>query len=167
LLFAAMLSIAVVGPENLTDRASGLQIQPAIFLFLEVRMRFLGGRLNRALYWLCLAIIVALLVAVNMLSSQPVHIGEAVLMFICVPRLHDIGRSGWWIAAPLALEVGGAIVAVLYLPENIDAVIGLIALVIIGLLIWLGAVPGEATANRFGDPPAPGLQFKPSAPARE
>jgi uncharacterized membrane protein YhaH (DUF805 family) len=124
-----------------------------------------SGRINRAVYWLFLVMTIAALVVVNMLTSQ--HITEALIYLICIPRLHDIGRSGWWLLAPLALEFGGAIAIVLYLPPDIaDVAIGLIVLVIVGLLIWLGAVPGETEANRFGDPPAPGLQFKPSTPAR-
>jgi uncharacterized membrane protein YhaH (DUF805 family) len=127
----------------------------------------LTGRINRAAYWLFLAMLIAILVVVNMLSSQPMRITEGLLFLICIPRMHDIGRSGWWLLAPLALEVGGAIAIVLYLPpETAEVAMGLISLAIVGLLIWLGAVPGETEANRFGDPPAPGLQFKPSTPAQ-
>jgi uncharacterized membrane protein YhaH (DUF805 family) len=121
------------------------------------------GRVNRACYWLGLAMTISTLVAINMLSSEPVRISEAILAIFCVPRLHDIGRSGWWLLAPLALEVGGGIASAVYLPpETMEAAP---ALVIVGFLIWLGAVPGEVKANRFGDPPPPGLQFRPSTPA--
>jgi uncharacterized membrane protein YhaH (DUF805 family) len=126
-------------------------------------MRFLAGRINRAWYWLGFAVIFALLSTVNMLG-----IGQAVLVIICIPRLHDLGKSGWWVSAPLALEVVGALAAALSLPrETAETVIGSIPPIIFLLFVWLGAVPGENTANRFGDPPAPGLQFKPSTPARQ
>jgi uncharacterized membrane protein YhaH (DUF805 family) len=157
-----MLNVAVVGPDNLTDRASGLQSSRQSFLFLEASMRFLAGRVNRAWYWLGFALIFAVLSTINMLS-----IGQAALVFICIPRLHDIGRSGWWVAAPLTLEIGGLAAALLLPDETSKTVIGSIPPIILLLFAWLGVVPGDIDANGFGDPPLPGLQFKPSTPARE
>jgi uncharacterized membrane protein YhaH (DUF805 family) len=95
-------------------------------------------------------------------------IGPAALVFICVPRLHDIGRSGWWVAAPLALGYVGGLAAALLLPsETAKTVIGSIPPIIPLLFVWLGVMPGDPEANGFGDPPPPGLQFKPWAPAPE
>jgi uncharacterized membrane protein YhaH (DUF805 family) len=116
-------------------------------------MRFLSGRLNRAGYWWWLAVFVAAFVALDMLSSmlnsEPVAMAEGVLLFITVQRLRDIGMSGWWVAAPLVLQVVAVLVAVYLSPDSFEAVIDLIALVIIGYLIWLGALTGVVTALVF------------------
>ena len=61
-------------------------------------------------------------------------------------RLHDRGRSGWWAALILF-----AIVAVWPQPS------GFFDFLFVAVLIWagveLGAMPGEAGANRYGPNP--------------
>jgi uncharacterized membrane protein YhaH (DUF805 family) len=121
----------------------------------------LKGRMNRAGYWLCVAIIAVLYFAMNFVFRTRTPISEVVLIFLCVPRLHDIGRSGWLVLIPLALEVGGAIAAFSSLPPGTGlAVMGVIVLLIAGLIIWLGCVRGDQSANRFGEAPSPGIEFK-------
>ena len=61
-------------------------------------------------------------------------------------RLHDRGRSGWWAALILF-----AIVAVWPRPDNFFDFI--FALVLVWAGIELGAMPGEAGANRYGPNP--------------
>jgi uncharacterized membrane protein YhaH (DUF805 family) len=124
-------------------------------------MAFLQGRTNRATYWLCLAIIVLLLFLANIVARKPIALSEVVLVILCVPRLHDIGRSGWFMVGPLVFEVVGAVLGFTLLPAGVamSAMVG-VTLVIIGLVIWLGTIPGQPAANRFGEPPAPGIPFK-------
>ncbi|MCX7359333.1 MAG: DUF805 domain-containing protein [Alphaproteobacteria bacterium] len=122
----------------------------------------LQGRINRAMYWLCVGVIVVLYVASNLLLERSVPVSEVILVILCVPRLHDIGLSGWLVVAPLALEICAVIAAFSLLPqEQALAAGGLVTLIIAALVIWLGIIPGNAAANRFGEPPQPGLTFKP------
>lgn len=122
--------------------------------------RILGGRTNRATY-LCglafVAIMVVLLVLFDPDGRMPL---EIVLVFLCVPRLHDIGRSGWYVLAFVLVEIVGLVVALTTLPLE-SAVSGLwwVTAVWIALALGLGFIPGESSANRFGEPPAPGIQW--------
>jgi uncharacterized membrane protein YhaH (DUF805 family) len=58
-------------------------------------------------------------------------------------------------------EVVGAVLGFTLLPAGMamSAMVGM-TLVIIGSVVWLGMIPGQPTANRFGEPPAPGIPFK-------
>lgn len=123
-------------------------------------MDFLKGRTNRANYWAALGVVATLLIGLSLITHETVPVQEFVLVFICVPRLHDIGRSGWWVAAPIAFEVIATIAALTLLSEEMAGVVlGGMTLVLAGLLTWLGAVPGERQANRFGEPPIRGVQW--------
>jgi hypothetical protein len=44
--------------------------------------------------------------------------------------------------------------------EQAFVLLGVVGLLVIVGLIVLGAVPGQPQANRFGEPPPPGLGFK-------
>ncbi len=124
-------------------------------------MGFLQGRMNRATYWLSIAVAILALVGLVLLTHRRESVGEVVLVLVAVPRLHDIGRSGWWVLAGFGVEIVGVVVALVALPlEQADAVLGVVTLVILGLVIWLGAIPGGKGPNRFGEPPGRGLSFK-------
>ena len=121
-------------------------------------MSFMRGRINRAVYWLIVCVAIAMYVVIDLVARKPTGVSEVVLVFLCVPRLHDIGRSGWLVLWPILFEVGGAIAAFTLLPlATATAAMGVVVLVIATLLIWLGCIPGQPTANKFGDPPTPGL----------
>jgi len=82
------------------------------------------------------------------------------VILLCVPRLHDIGRSGWWAGGLIVAEIAVVACALIALPEDSAMlVLGLFAIVVAILLAVLGAMPGQARANRFGGVPAPGLSF--------
>ncbi|MYA36013.1 MAG: DUF805 domain-containing protein [Gammaproteobacteria bacterium] len=81
-----------------------------------------------------------------------------VLPYIAVSfrRLHDTGRSGWWFWMPPGMVT---LVEFLVRPER-----GIMFL-IVGILFLLGSLavmiywlvlPGDADANRFGEPPIAG-----------
>jgi Protein of unknown function (DUF805) len=71
---------------------------------------WLQGRMNRAQYWLCLAAVAAVYaVLLSLPTSGHVSISEVVLASVCIPRLHDIGLSGWVAAGDIAVEIVGAI----------------------------------------------------------
>ena len=124
-------------------------------------MTFLRGRMNRATYWLGLSVLVLLYAVLNFVSSKPVPVSEVVIVFLCVPRLHDLGLSGWFVLAPIGLEIAAIVLGLALLPmDQVMVLLGAVTVLIgLGLLV-LGALPGEPQANRFGDVPARGLQFK-------
>jgi len=120
----------------------------------------LKGRTNRATYWLLLGIVAVIFSALMLSGAKPPAIGEVVLILLCVPRLHDIGWSGWWAAGIIVLEVVILVGAALALPsDDLLVVAGIYAFGIAGFLIFLGLIPGQATSNRFGERPAPGISF--------
>lgn len=121
-------------------------------------MKFLDYRYNRAVYWLTLALFALLYGVARLVAPGNVKVQEVLLIFACVPRLHDIGRSGWWAVLVLAAEFTAIIAASFLSPGHIYTVGGVFMLVAAGLMIWLGAVPGQPDANKWGDPPAPGLR---------
>jgi uncharacterized membrane protein YhaH (DUF805 family) len=122
---------------------------------------WLSKRMNRAQYWLLLGAMTIIYVTLQFVpGGDRVPFSGWLLLAICVPRLHDLGLSGWWSAPPLAVVGLFGLAYAL----NQDSVIFLLAvtvvfLVSVALLIWLGAVPGQRDPNRFGNPPAAGLRF--------
>ena len=109
-------------------------------------MRVLQGRINRATYWLAVVVTLVLLTLIAILFPTVGPVSEGVLLIACVPRLHDIGRSGWLVVGPLLIDMAG---------WRLGFQISLI-----NLVIWLGIVRGDPAPNRFGAPPPPGLQLK-------
>ena len=128
-------------------------------------MGFMKGRTNRATYWLSLGVIGVLLAITVLVFHTEVRVGEILLIWICVPRLHDIGRSGWIAGGGLLAEIALAIGAVVLFhdPDTAAAALGVVTLVIAALLIWLGCIPGNRSANKFGEPPASGIGIRPKS----
>ena len=128
------------------------------------------GRNGRARYWSVFVASLAMLMGVSGLITAATGQGEPdiVLSLLALPimiaclvaswfnavkRLHDLGRSGWWllpiifVIAPFSLlsNAGGGLGA---LAAMIAAALDLI------LIVVLGAVPGQPGPNRFGPPAA-------------
>lgn len=121
----------------------------------------LRGRFNRATYWLCLCIIVGAVAVMAAAGVRPPRIGEAMLVLMCVPRLHDLGKSGWWVLIPLGLEVVTVIVALTaFSPEEAYVLFAGAFLVVVGSIVVLGLIPGQPHANRFGEPPRSPFAFR-------
>jgi len=104
---------------------------------------------------------VAILGLLHATSGVPPHVNEALLVLLAIPRLHDIGRTGWIAAGVFAVHF--ALVLALGLSIHDEALrlqaFGVVNLAVVALLIWLGAIRGDPNPNRFGGPPAPGLSF--------
>jgi len=89
-------------------------------------------------------------------------------------RLHDLGRSAWWVPGGALLWVVGAIVAAIALvlavgPAALEpgaptywATFAAMMLPLLGVALWLHFAAGEPGDNRFG--PAPAHEF--STPSR-
>ena len=124
-------------------------------------MKAFQGRMNRAWYWLGIGAVAVIYLVLILIEARQVPISEVALVFLCVPRLHDIGKSGWLVLIGLAVELLGLIIGFSFFSlEDAQGVIGLAGLLIAGLLAWLGAIPGDPKPNAWGEPPAPGLQIR-------
>jgi uncharacterized membrane protein YhaH (DUF805 family) len=113
---------------------------------------WLDGRANRKEYWLFvgpLFVVGTILAALGQPWAQyATGLGIFLLM---IRRLHDLGRSGF--LAPLINVAIGVLsfAAKLMLPGGLgELIVGLIA---IGVLIALGAWPGQPHNNAYGPPP--------------
>lgn len=92
-------------------------------------------------------------------------------------RLHDMGRTGWWVLAMSAAWIVWAFVATFLAVAIVGQgaiaegsvgfwiIFAAIVLPAFGGLLYLHAAPGEAATNRYGEVPGP-LGFSP-APKRE
>jgi len=111
--------------------------------------RWLRGRAGRREFCAWMAVIFvwgALFVWAH--DPIPQQILSLAFWLQVVRRLHDLGRSGWWIAAFLFAHLELGVVA-LYAPNQPWAAWAPSLLVLAGL-IFVAAVPGERHENRFG-----------------
>lgn len=123
-------------------------------------MDYLNGRINRATYFMLLAALVGMTVVIAVAMPDGRLPGELMLAFIVIPRLHDLGRSGWYALGILLIEIVGLVVILSQLPFDQTSVgIGIMAIVMLVVAIGLGLVPGQAGPNRFGAQPKPGIQW--------
>ena len=138
------------------------------------------GRIGRGMFWAGFLAVIAASIAVDQIPKAGDYIGLLLLwpqLCIHVKRLHDMGRTGWLLPAPMAASficvvtgviVGGATILV-WLggaikghsadPAAVTALmvaVGLIAAAVFiefGFLLWIGLTPGKPDANRYGPPP--------------
>jgi uncharacterized membrane protein YhaH (DUF805 family) len=115
--------------------------------------RLSKGRINRATYWVFLAILVAGVTAFVLLTKLPAPYTMFVLVALCTPRLHDFGRSGWW--------AGGVLIAYIILElASTSELRGLFLILMMLGLILLGIWRGRPGPNKYGPEPAPGVSFE-------
>jgi len=118
------------------------------------------GRMNRAWFGLGLGAVILFLVAINSFSGKPASISEVVLIFLAVPRLHDIGKSGWFVLIGVAVEIGGIALGSFFPLEQMRGILVLTTLALFGLMVWLAFIRGEPGPNRWGKAPEQGLTRK-------
>lgn len=132
------------------------------------------GRSGRGRFWAVIGYSWLALIALGALIALATPVlGEVIVTVIALPimiavlvvgvlnsvkRLHDLGRSGWWL---LLVMVIGAVVS---LPAEVGRLGGDPELAAAGALLQLlftlaylgllGALPSQKRSNRFGDPPA-------------
>ncbi len=85
---------------------------------------------------------------------------QLVLLFPAVVlharRLHDMGRSAWWLVVPAALILVNAWLYLFDPQASSKGIVTAAAVVVSAAFIVWGLVgKGEAGANRFGSPAAP------------
>lgn len=109
---------------------------------------YLSGRGSQAEFSIC----IGMLALISLVFPEFVTGGGAGLMTVlAVRRLHDFGRTGWWVALPLSAGIGASAVMIAVPPMQglAQAAIltgGALCASIIGLM------PGDVGTNRFGDP---------------
>ncbi len=119
------------------------------------------GRIGRGPFWIGFAIVMVVSLVLNMIPGVVGHLLGIILLWpqVCIhaKRLHDMGRTAWWMLAPVLVllvcgvatyalafsETGGGVSAGVA-PLAIAAVCG------IGFLLWVGLTPGSSQTNRFG-----------------
>lgn len=125
-------------------------------------MGFLSGRTNRPTYWFSLGVVAAIIAIGALVFQVQAKVSEMILVMVCVPRLHDIGRSGWIAVGVVLAEIVVLLGAVMLNvgDETFQILAGVTLLIIVGLLTWLGCIPSDKISNRFGYEPAPGIGFR-------
>jgi uncharacterized membrane protein YhaH (DUF805 family) len=104
----------------------------------------LRGSANRREYWL--------------FSAGLPPVGEAagavVVTYAQIRRLHDLGRTGWWVVLILAAQTAAAVgLFAAGLSESTILLVGT-PLTVLAPILALGMLPGQPHEKRYG--PAPG-----------
>lgn len=143
------------------------------------------GRASRLAYWriglgVCVAVsvlwVASIVLAMNASGAAAIPLLLiapllAALAALTVRRLHDRGKSAWWLllffGGPMGLYLG---VESLIGPTGTGGPLAaLMALAGLGIELWaffeLGFLRGAAGANRFGPPPPSGLRRRAAKPA--
>jgi uncharacterized membrane protein YhaH (DUF805 family) len=111
-----------LAPEPVIEKGQPMSFSEAIKSVLSKYTDF-SGRARRSEYWFwVLAVFVAWVIADIFLAiSKPLGILVYLVIFfgtilpdlsVAIRRLHDIGRSGWWLLIGLIPFVGGIILLV-------------------------------------------------------
>ena len=120
-------------------------------------MEFLKQRINRATYWLCIAVLLALGVAASIFN---VSAGGISLAFAIpyILRMHDLGWTGKWVLLVYVLQFAcGIAMAVTLSPDSLLVGLGVVGLAVSAWIILLGSLRGQAAPNSYGEPPPPGI----------
>jgi uncharacterized membrane protein YhaH (DUF805 family) len=116
-------------------------------------MAWLRGRSNRREYWIWVAALFALGVALSFVPGlSNANIGlTLLLLFTQIRRVHDFGRSGWWAVLATVAPVG--VMLPLMAVVSLEVAFGLGLLVELAGIVVIGAIAGDPGENRFGAPP--------------
>lgn len=152
--------------------AGGFDFATALFSF--------EGRLRRSHFWIGFIILFGVSIVVGWLPVIGFLISIALIwpnVAIAVKRLHDMGKTGWFVLAPYAIGIVLAIAAFAmvmssivasggsadYYEDNPMAALaiagpalalgGLSLIVGLAFLLWIGLVDSEKGQNRFGPNP--------------
>jgi uncharacterized membrane protein YhaH (DUF805 family) len=94
------------------------------------------------------------------LKALELWVGMAAL----IKRLHDVGRSGWWVLGGMAgICVWSAVVAIVFVfalggqafqpgSAGYAMLLGILMLPALGMAFWLHLAPGDPVTNHYGAP---------------
>ncbi|MET4683127.1 DUF805 domain-containing protein [Brevundimonas faecalis] len=127
-------------------------------------MSFLNQRINRATYWLFIALIMAFAFVISFFNAAGGGTWVVVAMAY-IMRLHDLGRTGKWVLLVFAVQFAAGI-AVIFADASLHQIgFGLVTLASLAFTIWLGSIKGQPHANLYGQAPGPGIRMKANAKA--
>lgn len=149
------------------------------FDFKSAMLSF-DGRLRRSHFWIGFLIIFGANIVLNFIPFIGALISLALIwsnLAISVKRLHDMGKTGWLVAIPYAASIVLGIVAGVMMVAGIAAsgmdesyyennpmaalsmmgpafgIFGIIMLVNLAFLLWVGITDSQKGENRFGPNP--------------
>ena len=114
------------------------------------------GRATRAQFWQYVLVYLAITILVDFIGFR--ILSALWLLGLCLPtagvtirRLHDIGRSGWWLLLPIvpAFLMG----SFFFVFWPLTMVLGLTFAAFCAYLIYLYLLPGTQGGNRYGPDP--------------
>ena len=136
------------------------------------------GRLRRSHFWISWGILFAAGFVLGFIPILGFFVSLALIypqVAVQVKRLHDMGRSGWWVVAPFAantaLFIGGffAILgnvalnsqglenedpaAMMAMFGSIGGIVLLFFVINLGWLLWIGIVDSQPGRNKYGPNP--------------
>lgn len=160
--------------------ASTSAIAPSATSAIDWKALFLSfdGRIRRSHFWIGWVILFGASLVLGMIPFLGALISLALIwpnLAITVKRLHDMGYTGWLAAIPYVVGLIGGIVGVSMIgmsafansatidqedPAAVMAlfgpafgVFGLLALVGLGFVLWVGLTPGKPGQNQYGPNP--------------
>jgi uncharacterized membrane protein YhaH (DUF805 family) len=146
------------------------------FNFQHVLLSF-NGRIRRQHFWIGWLICLGAGVVLGWIPLLGTLLSIALIwpnLAISVKRLHDMGQSGWLIVIPWIAGIGGVIAAfmtvgvaaltsgyvntddpaaVLAIIGPMFGILGIVALIQLGFLLWIGISDSQRGENRFGPNP--------------
>lgn len=134
------------------------------------------GRIRRRDFWIGFAITMAVSVLCNLIPMVGPFLGLVTIwpmVALHAKRLHDMGRTAWFLLAPAVISLATMAVTYLARPAGIEApgvitpalasasqglglglaIMAFCLLIEIVFLLWVGLTPGQPDDNRYGGPP--------------
>lgn len=136
------------------------------------------GRLRRSHFWISWAILFGAGFVLGLIPILGTFISVAMIypqFAVQAKRLHDMGRTGWWVVAPFAANIVLLIVgffaiignvavnqqglenedpaAIMAMFGSIGGIVLLFLVINFGFLLWIGIVDSQPGRNKYGPNP--------------
>lgn len=174
---AVQIMILAAAPQPVAGSASGAPASGDAIDWQKLFISF-DGRIRRTHFGIAWLILLGVSVVAGWIPILGGLISLVLIwpnLAISVKRLHDMGHTGWLVAIPWVVSIGGFIAAMAMMGfsafanfqslENEDpaavlaligpafGVFGLITLICLGFFLWILLTPGRPGSNRFGPNP--------------
>jgi len=180
LILAGAATTTGVAGGYATSAASAAVGAPGSGFDFKSAMLSFDGRLRRSHFWIGFLIIFGANIVLNFIPFIGALISLALIwsnLAISVKRLHDMGKTGWLVAIPYAASIVLGIAAAVMMVAGIAAsgmdesyyennpmaalsmmgpafgIFGIIMLVNLAFLLWVGITDSQKGENRFGPNP--------------
>jgi len=156
--------------DQISTSGSGFDFKTALFSF--------EGRLRRSHFWIGWLICLGIGVVAGWIPLIGFIISLGLIwpnLAITVKRLHDMGLTGWLAAIPFVANIVGVVMmfvsvgasvfmnaaalenedpaAIMALIGPMFGIIGILVLVNLGFLLWIGLTEGKPGPNKYGPNP--------------